>query len=161
MLLVTALKCVQLLPNGLGGLFMLSDCVHGKAHREFVGKLLGFPPWFCTMLGVFKLSQTALNWMRAGLFTRYAQLMMAFELGGAMFTHGVLENRPAGMLPPLVFLVTTVGVQTLDGHLTSSLILILILHSCCTVAGFFTGFLIAAAEAKRRKTRESRGMHLH
>ena len=85
---VTALKCLQLLPNGLGGIVMSTDFMHRQVRRDFTVKF-GFPAWFPTALGLYKITQAALNWASNGLYTHVAQYMFAFQLGGASFVHAV------------------------------------------------------------------------
>lgn len=62
--MVFALKSLQALPNGLLGSFAVLDCVHGQMRRDFVEKM-GYPPYFPTVLGGFKLTRK-----RAGFQTR-------------------------------------------------------------------------------------------
>jgi hypothetical protein len=87
-----ALRSMQCLPNGLGGTFMALDVFHGKARGDFVTKM-GYPAWFPTCLGAFKLTQLALNWVADGAYVPIAQALMAFQLGGAYFTHAVVEKK--------------------------------------------------------------------
>lgn len=49
-LFITALKGLQLVPNGVGGCFMVTDMLHGKVRDDFTRKL-GYPVWFPTSLG--------------------------------------------------------------------------------------------------------------
>ena len=40
---------MQALPNGLGGIFLSTDIVHGMVRQEF--KEFGYPAWFPTVVG--------------------------------------------------------------------------------------------------------------
>ena len=78
-MLYTTLKCLQLLPNGLGGSMMSLDFLHGMVRKDMVPKM-GFPAWFPTALGFYKLTQAALNWIAGGAYMPVAQAMMAFQV---------------------------------------------------------------------------------
>ena len=117
---LTLIKVLQLIPMGLGGLFMATDILHGKARplchiprhicmhvlraractctcsrliraalcvilqvRGDMVPNMGFPSWFPTLLGLFKLAFVATNWADGGAHTPVAQAMMAFHTGGA------------------------------------------------------------------------------
>ena len=59
---------------------MTFDFLHGMVKRDFVEKL-NFPPWFATALGLYKLTQLALNWAADGAFIPIAQVMMERKTG--------------------------------------------------------------------------------
>jgi hypothetical protein len=136
-----ALRIMQLVPMGFMGAYMASDCLHGKLKREFVDKL-GYPPWFPTCLGFWKLSISALNWGFNGQFVWLAQALTAFHMGGAIYTHSVAEGKPAGCAPPAFFLAGTTYVQSSLGHF--SLISCVSIHAALAAAGFVSGFGITA-----------------
>ena len=92
--LMSLLKGLQLLPNGMGGAMMSLDCIHGQVRRDFKEKM-GFPGWFPTVLGLFKLTQAVLNWVADGAYVPVAQGLMAFQMGGVLFTHTIAE-KPDG-----------------------------------------------------------------
>eukprot|EP00457_Paulinella_chromatophora_P014153 gb/GEZN01014539.1/.p1 GENE.gb/GEZN01014539.1/~~gb/GEZN01014539.1/.p1 ORF type:complete len:191 (+),score=28.31 gb/GEZN01014539.1/:78-575(+) len=143
-LLYYALKSLELLPNALMATFTVTDVFHGKMRKE-MGEHAGFPPWFPTVLGLFKLSQTATNWIQGGKYTTLSQLMMAYQMGGVAYTHGIAEGNEKGVggqVPALVFLGMAVGLTVLQGDLdlTTSVV-------ACTSSwalGFLTGFAISA-----------------
>ena len=115
----TALRGLQCLPNGVGGVAMSLDFLHKQVQRDFVTKM-GFPSWFPTALGLYKLTQLALNWVAGGAYVPYSQFMMALQLGGAAFAHVVAEKKgftPAALGAPCFFLSTTIAIQTLHGSL--------------------------------------------
>ena len=145
--LYLGLKGMQLLPNGLGGLAMSTDIIHGQVRKDFVEKM-GFPWWFPTTLGCFKLTQAALNWIANGAYVPYAQLLMAFQLGGVAFTHGVIEGKSflAGQIPTTIFFSSTVGIQLLHGSI-KELPIVLGVHGVCVAAGFGMGYIIFALGA--------------
>ena len=61
----------------------------------------------------YKLTQAALNWVAAGAYTPLAQGLFAFQLGGAAFTHTIVENKMAGNIPVLVFFSSSIIVHSL------------------------------------------------
>ena len=135
------LRGVQCLPNGIGGVIMSLDCVHGQVRRDFVSKF-GFPPWFPTALGLFKLTQLALNWIAGGQYVHVSQALFALQLGGAAFTHMVVEKpNPGikGVLPVLVFFSTSVVVQTLNKKI-GGLAMVLVIHLALSACGFIAGY---------------------
>ena len=73
--------------------------------------------WFPTVLGLFKLSQAALNWVVGGVYTPIAQAMMAFQLGGAAYTHVVAEGKPKELGGVVVFSCVTLTAQVQHGAL--------------------------------------------
>jgi hypothetical protein len=135
------IKLAQLLPNGLGGAFMSTDILHGKARRDMVQKM-GYPWWFATALGVFKLSQLAMNWVEGGAYTYIAQLMMCFQLGGAIYTHVIVERAPEKSGGCLVFGVLTTTALVLDGTFDLATSIALMLG--CKLAGYGSGYIISA-----------------
>ena len=140
---LVGLKSLQLLPNAGMGMFTFTNFLHGKLTTDFVDKM-GYPSWFPTALGAFKLTQAALNWIAGGAYTHLAQLMMAFQLGGVAFTHGVVEGKSflASQLPTCVFFSTSVGVQVLNGKL--GLAETMVAHTALLGAGFVAGYAIVA-----------------
>ena len=82
--------------------------------------------------------------MAGGAYTHVAQVMMAFQLGGAAFTHGVVEGKSflQGQIPIVAFFSTTVAVQTLNGKLM--LPQALLTHTVALACGFATGYAIVA-----------------
>ena len=112
----TMCKLMQLLPNGIGGLVLSTDFLHQKAQRDMRLKLR-YPTWFPTVLGLFKLSQAALNWVVGGVYTPIAQAMMAFQLGGAAYTHVVAEGKPKELGGVVVFSCVTLTAQVQHGAL--------------------------------------------
>jgi hypothetical protein len=142
-----ALKAIQLLPNGIGGCVMSTDIIHGQVRPDFVQKM-GYPPWFPTVLGLFKLTQAALNWVAGGAYVPYSQFLMAFQLGGASFTHAVIEGKSflQSQIPGAIFFASTVALQILHGSI-KELPLVLGLHGVLASAGFGTGYVIFALGA--------------
>jgi hypothetical protein len=147
--LYTACKLMQALPNGLGGCVLSLDCVHGKASRDMVLKL-GYPRWFPTCLGLFKLTQFAANWAADGAYTPLAQCMMAFQLGGAAYTHLVAEakadGKPGAIGGCVVFSVVTATVQVYHG--TLGLGATVAVHALLACLGYATGFVASFLGSK-------------
>jgi hypothetical protein len=139
--LLFGIKCAQLLPNGLGGVIMITDGLHGMVSADMVPKL-GFPAWFPTAVGAFKLSQLAMNWTNDGEFTHIAQLMMAFQLGGATYLHIVVEGKVLAAGSCAVFGILTAAALIIDGTFspTTSVGLLAI----CSSLGFGSGYLVSA-----------------
>ena len=140
-----ALKGFQLLPNGIGGLVMSTDLLHGKVSADFVNKF-GFPVWFPTALGLYKLTQLALNWVSNGAFVPIAQCLFAFQLGGASFTHAVVEKPNKGLsalAPCAVFGAIGVAISSLDGRL-GGVATVVALHGALAIAGWYSGYAILA-----------------
>lgn len=138
------LRLLQLLPNGLGGTLMSLDFIHKQVRRDFVEKMR-FPVWFPTLLGCYKLSQAALNWVAGGYYVPIAQLMMAFQLGGAAFTHAVVEGKGfafSAQAPVLVFFSTTLTIQALGGAMP--LPAVVASHACVAAIGYASGYVILA-----------------
>ena len=124
---------------------MMLDWLHGMVRRDFVAKF-GFPFWFPTTLGLYKLAQLALNWVDGGAYIHISQLLFAFQLGGVVFTHAVVEKPSPGIkgfVPAAVFFSTTLAVQTLNGKL-GGLPMVLAAHLALAVCGYATGFAILA-----------------
>jgi len=109
----------------------------------------GFPSWFPTVLGLWKLSQANLNWVHGGAYTPYAQAMMAFHLGGGTYAHVIAEGNPAGAMPCVVFFVVTAAAQISYGRL--GLGATLALHGALAIAGFITGYGISALGKRASK----------
>jgi hypothetical protein len=141
-MLYLSMKAMQLFPNALGGAMMSLDFLHGKVSSDMVPKL-GFPAWFPTALGLFKLTQATLNWYASGLYTPIAQFLFAAQLGGAVFTHAVIEEKLAGCVPCAVFFANGVAVHVLHGS-PMSLPMIVAAHSALAVVGFVMGFVVVA-----------------
>ena len=145
---LTGLKGLQLLPNGMGGLMMSLDIVHHQVRKDFVSKM-GFPAWFPSALGLFKLTQAALNWVADGAYVPYAQFMLSLQLGGAVFTHTVIEGKSiTRQVPPSLFFSTTIAIQHLTGKI-GPLPLVLCIHSALAAIGFASGYIIFALGAGR------------
>lgn len=149
---------MQLLPNGIGGLMMSTDLIHGKVRSDFVQKM-GYPAWFPTVLGLFKLTQACLNWVSDGAMVPYAQFLMAFQLGGAAFTHSVIEGKSflSGQIPVCVFFASTVAIQLLHGNIDSPPI-VLGLHGLLFALGFGSGYVIFALGAGRSQLAAGRSI---
>ena len=114
---VFSLKLLQLLPNGLGGIGLALDPLHGKASPDFRAK--GYPRFFPFFLGCWKLAQATLNWIAAGRYTPVAQLMLGMQLGGACYTHVVVEKKGASAcLAAAAFMLTGYTVQIMHGSLS-------------------------------------------
>ena len=138
------LRCLQILPNGIGGSLMVTDMLHKQVQRDFVEKMR-YPWWFPTVLGAWKLSQLALDWVSGGAYIPLAQWMMAMQLGGAAFTHAVAEGKgfgPAAQGGPIMFFNTTLGIQYLYGALPWHLIVMS--HLGAGVVGFALGYVVLA-----------------
>jgi len=93
-----------------GGVLKLPSWV---AHRQAMSHLYfsqwGYPDFFPTLLGLFKLSTVALTHISGGMYLPIAQALDCYKLGGALYTHGVVEGAPwtAQVWTPLqVFLCT-------------------------------------------------------
>jgi hypothetical protein len=144
--LMSLLKGLQLLPNGMGGAMMSLDCIHGQVRRDFKEKM-GFPGWFPTVLGLFKLTQAVLNWVADGAYVPVAQGLMAFQMGGVLFTHTIAE-KPDGKsfmeknAPAAVFFGTTLAIQSLHGKLDFTTALVA--HLIVGALGFCSGYIILA-----------------
>ena len=88
-----------------------------------------------------------LNWFAGGAYTPIAQMLFAFQLGGALFTHIIAEkpdDQPmaAKVAPVGVFFTTSVAVQALHG--AYSLAATLALHLSLVLAGFAAGYVVLA-----------------
>lgn len=145
---LTLLKGMQVLPNGVGGVAMSLDCIHGQVSRDMVQKM-GFPRWFPTALGCYKLAQLALNWVADGAYMPLSQIMFAFQLGGAAFAHIVAEKpdgKPlvAKVAPVGIFFSTTVAIQTMSGSPSVGLAATIALHGFIAALGFLSGYVILA-----------------
>ena len=138
--LKTSLKLAQLLPNGLGGAIMATDCLHGQVKRDMVTKLR-YPAWFPTALGLWKLCQASLNWVAAGAYTPVAQAMMAVQLGGACYTHAVVEGKPREVAGCVVFSLVTLGAQVAHGRLGIGGALAL--HAALGLLGWAGGYVVS------------------
>lgn len=79
---------MQLLPNGLGGAFMSLDFLHHRVQHN-INERVRLPAWLPTALGLYKLTQTALNWIAGGAYVPFAQLMFSFQLGEAAWANQV------------------------------------------------------------------------
>ena len=126
---------------------MILDVIHKQVSADFVGKL-GFPWWFAPSLGLYKLTQFALNWIAGGTYAPIAQLMMSFQLGGACFTHAIAEGKGFGIaahVPAIVFFSTTIGIQWLAGALP--LVVIVPLHSALLGLGGVAGYVVVSLGA--------------
>ncbi|KAJ1623924.1 hypothetical protein T492DRAFT_882790 [Pavlovales sp. CCMP2436] len=87
--------------------------LHGLVSAPFAK--LGLPPWFVRYVGLWKGMIIALNFLREGTYVPLAQSMLAMLMGGAIFTHAVIEQSAAKCLPALVFLASSVAVPILRG----------------------------------------------
>ena len=110
--IVFSLKLLQLMPNGLGGIALALDPLHGKATPHF--RANGYPRQSPFILGCWKLTQTVLNWVDGGRYMFIAQLMLGMQLGGACYTHLVVERKGASScIAPAAFMLTGCAVQIL------------------------------------------------
>ena len=138
-----SLKCLQALPNGLGGIFLASDVAHGLARRDFVRKM-GFPAWFPSMLGCYKLTQLAMNWVAGGVYVPAAQCLMAVQLGGAAYAHVVAEGAPLSSCAGVAtFAVVTTTIQVLHGSMGLSTSVAA--HTVLFGLGYATGYIVSFA----------------
>ena len=102
----------------------------------------GFPAWFPTVLGFFKLTQAFLNWSPGGI--AYAQAMFAFQLGGASFTHAIVEKPSKGAMgqvPVVAFFAISTAIQVLSGMPLPEALL---RGAALFGFGFFTGYGVLA-----------------
>ena len=83
----------------------------------------------------------------------YAQFMMAYQLGGAAFAHGIMEGKDfiQGQLPVCAFFASTCAIQILHGNI-DSLPVVLGVHGLLLTMGFGTGYAIFALGAGRGTT---------
>lgn len=90
------------------------------------------------------LAECALNWIENGAYMPIAQLLMAFQLGGVAFTHGIVEGKSfmQGQIPTCVFFLSSVALQVSAG--TLSLPQTLAAHGAMVTLGFFTGYAVVA-----------------
>ena len=139
--LLFGIKCAQILPNGLGGLAMVTDGLHGKVSGDMVPRL-GFPSWFPTAIGAYKLSQLGMNWSNEGAFTHVAQLMMAFQLGGAAYVHIIVERKPLAAGVCVFFSILTCLALIIDGTFSPTTSVALL--SLCSTSGFVAGYSVSA-----------------
>ena len=146
---LTACKLLQVLPNGVGGFVMSLDFLHGMVSREFVPKF-GYPPWFPTCIGLFKLSQLTMNWVAGGAYTPFAQGLMAFQLGGVVYTHRVAEakacGKPGAIGAAVVFSAVTATAQVQHGAL--GVLATIGLHAVLGALGFATGHFLSSLGRK-------------
>lgn len=131
-----ALRYAQLLPQLFLGLIIFLDILHGK-FRPLAIKW-GYPGWFPVVLGSWKLMQTYLNWARRGRFIWLAQGMFAFQLGGALYTHIMVDGRIQDCLMLFIYLANSCAVQYLFGYYG-------ILHQLVAfVLGYMCGYVVTA-----------------
>jgi uncharacterized membrane protein YphA (DoxX/SURF4 family) len=91
-----------MISSGIIQLFQMKDEVN------FIMRL-GYPDYFLTILGIFKvLGVAALLMPRAPLLKEWAYAGFFFAMSGAAFSHIVSGNSIAEMAPPLLLLVLTV-----------------------------------------------------
>ena len=151
---LTALKCLQALPMGLGGTIMAFDWLHGKVRRDFELKL-GYPGWFPSVLGIWKLSCFAANWYASGRYSSTSQMMNAFHSGGVLYTHTVAEGKGlnvGSVSGGLIFLAMSVVGQVLIGDV--ALGETLLWHAGLFVSGFLSGYGVSGMAAKRTSERK-------
>ena len=148
-MLYLSMKSMQLLPNGLGGTMMAFDWLHGKVSEDMVPKL-GFPAWFPTALGLFKLMQASLNWIAGGKYVPIAQYLFAFQLGGAIFAHAIIEKKLPSCVPCAVFFANGLAVHVLHGS-AMSLPMVVVSHTLLAILGFLMGFVIVGLGSGAKK----------
>ena len=143
------LRGLQCLPNGLGGAMLATDWLHGQAQPDMVRKM-GYPPWFPTVLGIFKLTQLALNWAAGAGGVAVSQLLFALQMGGALYTHTVVEEKPIlqGSVPCLAFAGVGVAIQLLNGRVGFELTLIA--HTALLAVGFGLGYAVSSLGRAKR-----------
>ena len=157
---------MQLLPNGLGGAFMSLDFLHHRVQHNF-NERVRLPAWLPTALGLYKLTQTALNWIAGGAYVPFAQLMFSFQLGEAAYanqvcigpglTHGGFPRKgKEGVGLPKMALATPaihfIGSSALL-YLTAAPLLIpfrsLFLHLLVAAMGFASSFFVMHISPER------------
>lgn len=121
---------------------MSLDGFHGMVSKDFVQKLR-YPRWFATVLGAYKLTQAALNWVAGGALAPMAQAMMCVQLGGAIFTHVVAEGKgwaPQAVAGPSIFFCTTIAITSLTTDIHPPLLLFG--AACLASVGYMSGYAI-------------------
>ena len=119
---------------------MVSDCVHKQVSNQ-MSKEMGFPTWFPTLVGCWKLLQTACNWTDGGAYTHIAQAMMAFHVGGGAYAHAVAEGQPEKCGGCAVFFGIALAAQI---HSGTALFEAVTVHVGLSALGFCSGYLVTA-----------------
>jgi hypothetical protein len=99
----TGLVALAFLSGGIGELMRWSQVVEGMTH-------LGYPTYFVTILGVWKLLGTgAILAPRWPLLKEWAYAGMIFDLTGAIASHAASGDDARHILTPLLLAVLVVA----------------------------------------------------
>ena len=116
-----------------GALLTATNDLHGLASAPMAK--LGIPGWFIRWIGAWKAVALALNWAHDGSVP-VAQGMISVLMGGAIFSHVVVERSPLKALPALAFLGTSIAVPILRGATPPAQ------SACISVALALLGFAV-------------------
>lgn len=95
-----------------GALLTATNELHGLASAPMAK--LGIPSWCIRWIGAWKAVALALNFARDDTVP-VAQGMISVLMGGAIFSHVVVERTPLKTLPALAFLGTSIAIPILRG----------------------------------------------
>jgi hypothetical protein len=94
--ITTGLVALALGSGGVGDVLRVDDVVAGMVH-------LGYPIYFCVILGVWKLLGAAvLLAPRLPRLKEWAYAGAVFDFTGAVFSHGASDDPATKMIAPLV-----------------------------------------------------------
>jgi uncharacterized membrane protein YphA (DoxX/SURF4 family) len=101
--ILTALTALALLP---GGVF---DAIGAKEALDAL-KQLGFPAWFATLIGVWKILATlAILAPRLPRLKEWAYAGVFFDFTGASIAHAAAGNSAGDVIFPVVLTLFTIG----------------------------------------------------
>jgi hypothetical protein len=122
-----------------GAVLTATNDLHGLAGKPMAK--LGIPRWFVRWIGVWKAGALVLNFA-GDAYVSTAQGMLSVLMGGAIFSHVVVERNALKALPALAFLATSIAVPILRGATPP------VQSACISVAlavsGYVTGHGIQA-----------------
>ena len=95
------------------------------------------------MLGCWKLAQLALTWAAGGAYVPLSQAMLGMQLGGACYTHVVVEKKGVeSCIAASAFMMTAYAVQIMHGYFSWP---IAIAVQCIAAsAGYAAGYLVSS-----------------
>lgn len=100
---VTILVCVAFLGSGVANLLHITRVARDMSH-------LGYPPYFSTILGVWKVLGAIVVAVPAGVQRpkEWAYAGMIFDLTGAAASRIILGDGASGAAPPLILAMLVV-----------------------------------------------------
>jgi len=94
--ITTALVCIAFVGSGVANLAYVPHVAHDMQH-------LGYPPYFSTILGAWKvLGAIAIAIPASPRLKEWAYAGMIFDLTGAAIARAVVGDGAAGIVPPLL-----------------------------------------------------------